>query len=150
MLKLGWTGGSLGVNGTGLQTPITALTMYRGRMGLGGELAFPDLPPENQAYLRECEVCGGPVPKQMWEEHCAGRKHQRKLATKNAGMPKKLKRRKVVVAGEECDDKEVVIQAAQRFCEACKRACPIKAWSMHCLGKKHLTKLASLSQAQQS
>merc|ERR1712086_1182404 len=43
MLKLGWSGGVLGASGTGLAAPITASTMYRGRIGLGGPLAFPDL-----------------------------------------------------------------------------------------------------------
>jgi hypothetical protein len=88
----------------------------------------------------------------MWEEHCSGRKHQRKLANKNAGItdeqqqkPTKPKRRTVVVPGENCDNKEVLVQAAQRFCEACKRAVPNKAWSMHCLGKKHIAKLVRLS-----
>ena len=56
MLKLGWSGGVLGASGAGLETPITASTMYRGRIGLGGTLAFPELPSENQAFLQECKV----------------------------------------------------------------------------------------------
>jgi hypothetical protein len=153
LLKMGWSGGGLGASGTGLQNPIMVSTVYAGRLGLGGVLEFPDLPPENQAFLLECKVCGGPVPKQIWEEHCAGRKHQRKLAEKNAHAkpvtedqqqsPIRPKKRAVVVSGG-FDPKEVLVQAAQRFCEACKRAVPTKAWSMHCGGKKHIAKLARL------
>ena len=154
LLKMGWSGGALGANGTGLEHPIMVSRAYTGRMGLGGTLAFPDLPPENQSFLQQCDVCGEPVPKQTWEEHCAGRKHQRKLAEKNAqakpvaveqeqALPRPKKQAIVV---SEDNKKEVVVQAAQRFCEACTRAVPFKAWSMHCGGKKHIAKLARLAQ----
>ena len=137
LLKMGWRGGGLGVAGIGVEIPIAVSTAHTGRMGLGGTLLFPELAPENQSFLQECEVCGGAVPKQIWDEHCAGKKHQRNVAR---------------AKGESATDKhvvpgkgDVVVQAAQRFCEAYKRAVPIKAWDMHCRGKKHVTKFARLN-----
>ena len=155
LLKMGWCGGGLGASGTGRHNPVMISTVYTGRLGLGGTLVFPLLPPENQSFLHECEVCGEPVPKNIWEEHCAGRKHRRKLAERDVQVadehdleqaapthPKKKKRAVVVVSeGAWRESKTVLVQSAQRFCEACQRAVPIKAWSMHCGGKKHLAKL---------
>ena len=148
--KMGWSGGGLGATGAGRRVPVMVSAVYTGRMGLGGALAFPDLLPGNQAFLRECEVCAEPVPKQLWEQHCAGRKHQRKLAAAGKSAPAQLRaapegRAVVAAGGAGGGSKEVLVQAAQRFCEACKRAVPNKAWSMHCGGKKHIAKLARLS-----
>ena len=87
LLKMGWAGGGLGATGAGRQVPVVVSAVHRGRVGLGGALAFPGILPSNQAFLRECEVCREPVPKQLWAEHCAGRKHQR-----NMGMSMRIER----------------------------------------------------------
>ena len=90
---------------------------------------------------------------QIWEEHCAGKKHQRNLAKQNeqeAPMSDDLitndtsrkKKTTVVVSEGDGGSKGVLVQAAQRFCVACSRAVPVKAWEMHSNGKKHKAKVA--------
>ena len=34
--------------------------------------------------LQPCTVCGGSVPTQIWQEHCAGKKHRKNLAKQHA------------------------------------------------------------------
>ena len=52
-------------------------------------------------------------------------------------QPKRAKLGAAVPAG-------LVVQKAQRVCEACQRAVPAKAWDMHCAGKKHKAKAARM------
>ena len=93
---------------------------------------------------------------QIWEEHCAGKKHQRNLAKQNGQeaplsedsiMNDMVRKKKTTVVVSEGDgvSKGVLVQAAQRLCVACSRAVPVKAWEMHSSGKRHKAKVALIT-----
>ena len=162
LVKMGWSGGGLG--GVGIAVPVVA-TGYRHRVGLGSEQLFPELPGENQAFLRRCDSCDKPVPTRLFEEHCGGRKHLARLEATLRGAEKVAKQNKKAarlvkvkvrgstgtkapLGGSEPAVSEILVQAAQRVCEACQRAVPAKAWEMHCGGKKHKTKAARMARVQ--